>query len=197
MKKLKYPTYSFLFLLSFLILQSAKAYDFTLSIGNLCEYVGKIQTDNFGSTNLCALNPYLSSSMDYDINESLVFAPEIGFSIPKNGREDHINKMSLFALSNAKIKLSMFHFIGGMGFFITRISGSGGTEDLKNGNSTVSFPIPDSTFYSRNFIINLGFGVDFNKFWSADAHTYIFNLISNEDRAFSIALNGTYHFGEF
>lgn len=197
MKKLNYPTYSFLLLIYLLTLQSAKAYDLTLSIGNLCEYVGRIQTDNLGSTNICSLNPYLASSMEYDVNGSWILAPEIGFSFPKEGRENHINKMSLFALSNAKFKLSMFHFIGGMGFFISRVSGSGGAEDLNNGNTTVSFPIPDSTVYSRNFIINLGFGVDFNKLWSADAHTYVFNLLSNEDRAYSIALNGTYHFGEF
>ena len=30
-----------------------------------------------------------------------------------------------------------------------------------------------------------------------DNDNIIFNLLSNEDRAFSIALNATYHFGEF
>ena len=34
-------------------LQTAKAYDATLSLGNLCEYVGKIQTDDSGGTNVC------------------------------------------------------------------------------------------------------------------------------------------------
>ena len=117
--------------------------------------------------------------------------------MPKSGRDKNISKMSLFALANAKYKFSMFHFIGGTGFFISRISGKGGTEDLNNGNGTVSFPVPDTTVYSRNFIVNFGLGADFDPQWSADLHTYVFNLLKSEDRAFSIAINGTYHFGEF
>ena len=91
----------------------------------------------------------------------------------------------------------MFQAIAGAGFFISRVSGSGGTQDLNNGSTTVSFPMPESTVYSRNFIINIGIGVEINPTWSADLHTYIFNIVTSEDRAYSVAINGTYHFGEF
>ena len=91
----------------------------------------------------------------------------------------------------------MFQIIGGAGLFLTRISGSGGTQDLNNGNTTISFPMPETTVYSRNFILNFGVGAIVNKNWSADLHTFIFNMLTSEDRAFSIAINGTYHFGEF
>jgi hypothetical protein len=197
MKILKYPTVLFLTLFYFVFLQTAKAYDVTLSLGNLCEYVGKIQTDDSGGTNVCSFNPYLASSVDYAINDKFILAPEIGFSFPRHGRDEKISKMSLFALANAKYKFSMFHFIGGAGLFFSRISGSGGTQELNNGNGTDSFPMPDTTVYSRNFIINLGLGMDFDKEWSADLHTYVFNLLKSEDRVFSISINGTYHFGEF
>lgn len=196
MKILKYPTLLFsLFLL--LTPKHVTAYDVTLSLGNLCEYVGKIQTDDSGSTNLCSFNPYLASSIDFSQTNQLLLSPEIGFSFPKSGRDENISKMSLFALANAKYKFSEFHFLGGAGLFFTRISGKGGNQELNNGNTTASFPMPDSTVYTRNFIVNLGLGADFNKEWSADLHTYIFNILTSEDRAFSIAINGTYHFGEF
>jgi hypothetical protein len=197
MKNLKYLTFLFGFIL-FTFATQAKAYDFTLSLGNLCEYVGKIQTDESGSTNVCQFNPYLASSLDMYFNPDLALSPEAGFSIPKHGRDENITKMTLFALANLKYKFnSSVHAIGGLGLFFTRLSGKGGTEDLNNGNGTSSFPLPDATVYSRNFIVNLGAGVDFNQNWGADLHTYIFNALKSEDRAFSIAINGTYHFGEF
>jgi hypothetical protein len=197
MKKIKYPTYIFFLLLYFASSRAAHAYDATLSLGNLCEFVGRIQTDDSGSINVCSFNPYLASSVELAVNEQLIFAPEIGFSFPKHGRDENISKMSLFALANAKYRFSMFHFIGGAGLFFSRISGKGGTEDLNNGNGTVSFPMPETTVYARNFIVNLGLGIDLNKSWGADLHTFIFNALTSEDRAFSIAINGTYHFGEF
>ncbi len=196
MKYLKYPTF-LIGLLFLLIPFKVKAYDTTLSVGNLCEYVGKIQTDDNGATNLCQFNPYLAGSLDFHLTSNFILSPELGFSVPKHGRDENINKMTFFFLANTKYKFSVFHFISGLGLFFTRISGSGGTEDLNNGTGVSSFPLPDSTTYSRNFIVNLGLGADFNKEWSADAHTYIFNLLKSEDRAFSIAINGTYHFGEF
>lgn len=196
MKYLKYPTFliGFLFLL---IPLKVKAYDTTLSLGNLCEYVGKIQTDDNGSTNTCEFNPYVAGSIDFSVKPQFVLSPEIGLSMPKHGRDENINKMTFFLLANTKYKFSMFHLISGLGFFYTRISGNGGTEDLNNGLGISSFPLPDSTVYSRNFILNLGVGMDFSKEWSADVHTYVFNLLKSEDRAFSIAINGTFHFGEF
>ena len=178
-------------------MQSAFAYDATLSLGNLCEYIGKIQTDDSGSTNFCGFNPYLAASIDFTLPYQIILSPELGFSFPKSGRDSHISKNSFIALTNAKYKFSMFQAIAGAGFFISRVSGSGGTQDLNNGSTTVSFPMPESTVYSRNFIINIGIGVEINPTWSADLHTYIFNIVTSEDRAYSVAINGTYHFGEF
>lgn len=196
MKKTKYPTVLFsLFLL--LNMPVLWAYDAGFSAGNLCEFVGKIQTDDSGSTNVCSFNPYFAGQIDYPLTDRFLVSPELGLSIPKSGRDKNIKKMSLFALANAKYKFSPMHLIAGGGLFFTRIAGKGGTQELNNGNSTVSFPMPESTVYTRNFILNLGFGIDFSPSWSADLHTYIFNALTSEDRAFSIALNGTYHFGEF
>ncbi len=197
MKKNKYLIVLLGILLVLFTPEKSRAYDATLSVGNLCEYVGKIQVDENGGTNFCEFNPYFASSIDYSVSPEFLIAPEFGFSIPKSARDENISKMSLFILANAKYKLTNFHLIVGLGLFFTRISGSGGTEDLNNGNSTSSFPLPDSSVFTRNFILNLGAGLDFTREWSADLHTYIFNLTSSEDRAYSIAINGTYHFGEF
>jgi hypothetical protein len=201
MIKLKYPTVSvahffFAMILGFMATNSF-AYDANFSVGNLCEYVGKIQTDDNGATNTCEFNPYLSAAMDVSITDNFFLSPEFGFTIPQHGRDENISTMTLFALANTKYKFSMLHLIGGAGLFFTRISASGGTEELNNGGTTSSFPLPEGAVYTRNFIVNLGVGADFTPTISADLHTYIFNLLSSDDRAFSVLINGTYHFGEF
>jgi hypothetical protein len=196
MKILKYPTLLFSLILFFKSSQCF-AYDLTLSLGNLCEYIGQIQIDDNGTKNKCTFNPYIAGAIDYPLSNQLILSPEYGFSAPKSGRDENITKMSLFALANVKYKFSSMHLIGGLGYFITRIQGDGGEEELQNGNSTVSFPLPDTTAYSVNLILNLGLGFDFNKDWSADLHSFVFNTLTTEDRAYSFALNGTYHFGEF
>lgn len=200
MKILNYPTLLVCFFFSCASLVSSSrafAYDATLSVGNLCEYIGKIQTDDKGSTNVCEFNPYLAGGVDFALSNQFILSPEVSLSIPKSGRDTNISKMNIVLLANSKYKVSSVHFILGAGLFFTRISGSGGTETLNNGNGSVSYPIPDGIMYTRNFIVNLGLGLDFNKDWSADLHTYIFNLTKKEDRAISLAFNGTYHFGEF
>lgn len=201
MKILKYPIIAlfafFNITISMAFGASTMPYDLTLSVGNLCEYVGKIQTDDSGSKNVCSFNPYVASSVDFSLTNQWILSPEAGFSVPQSGRDKNISKMSLFLLANAKYRFSDFHFLAGAGLFFTRIAGAGGSQSLNNGNSTVSFPMPESTVYTRNFILNLGLGADFNKEWSADLHTYVFNAATAEDRAFSVAINATYHFGEF
>lgn len=202
MKILNYPSVLIslflLFALASLGRSQAFAYDANLSVGNLCEYIGRIQTDDKGSTNVCSFRPYLGGAVDYlFFDDQLILSPEITLSIPKSNRDSKITKTNLVLLANAKYKVSIVHFVLGTGLFITRIAGDGGTETLKNGNSTDDFPVPEGSAFTRNFIINAGFGVDFNQKWSADLHTYIFNLTKSEDRSFSLALSGTYHFGEF
>jgi len=195
MQNTKYPIV-LLILCFFSSMALGYTYDASLSVGNLCEYIGKIQTDENGATNSCEFNPYLSASMEVPLTNQFFVSPEAGFSFPKKGRDENISKMSLFLLANTKYKWNFFYLIGGAGFYFTRISAGGGTEELNNGNSTSAFPLPEGAVYSRNFILNAGLGFDFAKNVSADLHTYIFNLLKSEDRAFSILVNGTYHFGE-
>lgn len=196
MKILKYLTLTIGFILYF----SNKiiyAYDVNLSLGNICEYVGKIQTDDNGSLNVCNFNPYIAGAIDYSLNKQFILSNEYGLTLPQSGRDKNINKSSLFVLANIKYKYNNFHSIAGLGIFSNRIKGPGGEERLNNGNIYDSFPLPDSTTYTLNLILNLGVGIDIDKAWSADLHSYIFNALTSEDRAFSIAVNGTYHFGEF
>ncbi len=177
--------------------QNTWAYDAMLSVGNLCEYVEKIQTNDAGKTNFCSFNPYISGSIDYAFIRPLVITPQAGFTLPHAGRDTNISKMDLFVLMNVKYFWYRLQFTIGAGFLYSRISGPGGEEVLNNGNSTTSFPLPDSAVYARNFIYNLGAGVRLTRSFGAEVHAYVFNANNSEDRAFSLGANITYHFGAF
>lgn len=170
--------------------------DLNVSLGNLCEYVGTYQTDSDGSKNTCSFLPALSLSYEHYFTTKFAFAPQIGATLPKKGADDTINRMTLYVLANTKYKTNYVNLIGGMGFYFTRLSGPGGEQELNNGNGSDSFPLPKDAVYSRNVIVNLGLGLDFTDTISAELYTYIFNATSSEDRAFSIGLGATYHFGE-
>ncbi len=171
--------------------------DTYISLGNLCEYVGKIQTDDKGGKNFCSFLPILSLGHDYFFNNSdFAIAPQIGASFPKSGRDENINRMTMFALLNGKYKTQYVNLYAGGGLYFTRIWGPGGEEILNNGNSTDSFPLPKDAVYTRNMIMNLGLSADLTKEVSAEIYTFIFNALKKEDRAFSLGLNLSYHFGD-
>lgn len=196
MKKIKYLTLM-LFISSPLFAASTPSSgDLSLSLGNLCEYVGKIQTDGDGATNTCSFLPSLAGSYDFYLTKEFALSPQVGATLPKSGRDENIKRMTLFFLLNTKYKTSYVNFIGGAGLYLTRIWGPGGEEELGNGNSSDSFPLPSDPVYSRNFIVNLGLGHDFTPNWSAELYTYIFNALESEDRAFSVGASLSYHFGD-
>lgn len=190
---LKYLTFTIFFLISS---NEAFAYDTVITVGNICEFIGRIQVDEAGSSNFCNFNPYLGASFNFaPFQESFLISPEIGSTLPRSGRDSNILKMNLFALVNARYKFTYLDTFVGTGLYFTRIEGGGGEVALNNGNSTTSFPLPDSTVYSRNFILNLGIGYHFTPSWGVDFHTYLFNLLESEDRAMTLLLNVNYQLG--
>lgn len=195
MKKFIYLTIIFS-ALQVVSVQKLWAYDAAISLGNICEYVGKIQTDDSGSKNICSFKPFVSAELNAEINKYWLISPEAGLSFPQSGRDENIKKMSLFVLMNSLYRFNSFYILGGAGLYLNRISATGGFQELNNGNSSVSFPMPDSTVYTRNFILDLGLGTFFSREISAEIKTYVFNALTSEDRAFSVVFNGTYHFGE-
>jgi len=208
MNKIKYPTIK-ISILTLLVAftfsfeahaaksnAQSKSSDLYVSLGNLCEYIGTYQTDDEGTKNGCSFLPTLSGSMDYFLTNKLALSPQLGLTMPKSGVDENIKRMTLFALLNTKYKTNYVDLIGGVGIYLTRISGPGGEAELNNGNSTDSFPLPKEAVYTRNFIVNLGLALDFNQEWSGELYTYVFNALESEDRAFSIGATVSYHFGE-
>ena len=204
MNKIKYPTNkfkTFALILAFAFstnafAATAKTHEIYMSIGNLCEYLKTYQIDENGTKNGCSFLPSLSGSIDYNLLSNLAVTPQLGFTMPSSGVDENVNRFTFFILTNVKYKKDFFNIFAGTGFYITRTSGPGGELELNNGGGTDSFPLPDEAVYSRNLIVNLGLGVNFNKEISAEIYTYIFNAFESLERTYSIGLTISYHFGE-
>lgn len=193
MKKKTYP----IVLLLMILTQSCWAFDTLLSLGNLSEFVTKVQTDDSGTLSVLNFNPYLALAIDYKIeNTNLLVSPELGMTFPKSGRDSNTNRWTFYSLLNSKYLINSFFLDIGAGLFFTRVGASGGSEILNNGSTTTSFPLPDKSTLSRNAILNIGTGYKLNNEWHIELRSFIFNLTSNDDRSFSILMNGTYNFGE-
>lgn len=175
---------------------SPRADDLSLSFGNLCEFIGKIQKDGTGKKNTCDFLPVLALGYNYFLTDNFALAPQFSSTLPKAGRDKNIKRMALIGTLNGKYKTGSVDFIFGAGFFVTRIWGPGGDEILDNGDSSDSFPLPKEAIYSRNFIAHFGIGTHFTNEISSEIYTYIFNSFKKEERSFSLGLNFSYHFGD-
>ncbi len=191
-------TYLTLLLLFCLSLKPSRAFadDLNFSLSNLCEYVGRYQTNSSGQLNVCSFLPSFATSYERPLTNEWSYSPQIGFTLPKSGPDQNVSRMTFFLLANSKYKTSYVNFILGVGIYFTRISGPGGDAVLNNGTGSDSFPLPDSAVFTRNVILNLGMDYDFNKEWSANLYSYVFNLANTQKRAFSVGLGLTYHYGE-
>jgi hypothetical protein len=200
MNKIKYHTLLVILMTLTTFFPLGKAYaegtDLTLSLGNICEYVGKFQTNENGDKNFCSFMPYLASSFDIPLANGFYLAPQVGASLPQSGKDENVKRMVFFALANGKYKINLLTLTAGLGLYFTRIWGPGGEAVLNNGTGTDSFPLPEEAVYTRNFILNLGAGAQITKEISAELYTYIFNAAKSEDRSLSIGVSATYHFGE-
>jgi hypothetical protein len=175
------------------------AYDASVGLGNLSEFIGKIQTDDQGNSAIISLNPYLKLNIDfiYDAkNPNHIINSEIGLTIPKSDPDPNTHRLKFFGLLNYKYQLESLYTKIGLGLFFTRVWANDGEEELNNGSSTTSFPLPDKATVSRNAIVNLALGHSITTNLNAEIQSMIFNLTNNEDRAFSVGVCLNYQLGE-
>jgi hypothetical protein len=183
-------------LVAYFYLPNAQAVDLYAGIGNLSEYIGKVQTDDVGTLSGLTFNPYFKTSIDAKLNQNYFVESEIGLTLPKTNGDAYTHHWSFLLLLNGKYKIDKFSLTLGSGLFFTRISGNGGEETLNNGNGTTSFPLPEKSVLAKNMIVNLSGKYDFYEQFQFELQTFIFNLTNSKSRAFSLATNITYQFGE-
>lgn len=171
--------------------------DFTVGVGNITQFVGKVQTDTAGGTNGFEFSPYLNFGLELPLPFfKLSILPQLGLLIPKDGRDKRINKFEYFIIGDIGRHFSDFLIRLGAGLFMTNINSDGGTQELQNGNTTTAFYMPSRSYTARNLILDLGVEYMPHKKWSVRTEALVFNAEDSLDRAFSYTISFHYHFSD-
>jgi hypothetical protein len=183
------------FFLIFLQLTSlfGKTADFSLGLGNLTNFVRRIQKDSHGKLNSYEFNPFISTGFKFKFDHKWAIIPQLGMTFPKNGRDKKIRKFQYFAICDAGLQYESFVFRVGLGMFISKISSNGGNQTLLNGNSSTDFPMPNHSSLAHNLITNLGLEYFFHQSFSSHIQLMTFNLDDSTDRAISYTIGINYY----
>jgi opacity protein-like surface antigen len=170
--------------------------DISLGIGNLTQFVNKLQTNESGSKNIITFLPYIQLSGKIPFTERFSFIPEFTLTIPKKSNDDLITRLTYIVIGNVAYDWRRFTFLAGMGLSFTRLTADGGYKELNNGNGYDYFPVPKGTRTSSNIIFHLGTSYEFRKNMSAKVGLHFYNLEDSDERAVSYTIGLTYHFGD-
>lgn len=168
--------------------------DVSFGIGTQTQFVGKVQTDETGSTNKFEFNPYLTAAAEVSLTDKFSFYPEFGILIPESTKDPLISKMTYFFIGSLGLEIRDWVIRAGLGLSMTTISGDGGTQVLDNGNGQTSFPMPEGSATARNVILNLGTEYFIHQDWSGRLETNVYNPINSRNRSFTYQLAFYYHF---
>lgn len=175
---------------------ATKLISLEFSLGNLCEYIGKIQIDENGKKNFCQFNPIFYSTFKSELIKEINWALDAGITLPEKGRDQNITKFSFFLLYNLQYQYSFITFESGLGFYFISISGNGGVEDLNNGDGNSSFPLPSENHISSNLVTNIGTKFTINNDWSTSLKFLFFNILNSSSRTLSVIFSLNYNYGE-
>ncbi|WP_372654134.1 hypothetical protein [Halobacteriovorax sp.] len=164
--------------------------------GSLTQFVGKVQTDEAGSTNSFDFLPYIAGGIEFQLYDSFSFLPQLAISFPRSGRDENISKLTYWFQFPVAYRYETLQLSFGPGLLYNRISASGGSESLSNGVGTTDFPLPNGNSISSNLTMNVGLDWEFYPDISAKVEGWVVNLTDSESRSFNYALSGYYHFGE-
>jgi hypothetical protein len=169
-----------------------------IGLQTLTQGVGKIQTDETGSTNKFDFVPLFNFGARFGLSPDFSLGLELAQSLPKSGEDSEIKKYYTLLSVPFNYHLGQdWVFNLHTGFFFTHITGPGGTKNVPNGTGTSDFFLPEGTSSAMNYIF--GTGVQYLTPYkiSVRADIFTFNTISSSSRYVNYTIGLQYHLGEF
>lgn len=165
------------------------------TFGSLTEFYNAIQIDDAGKKNKFEFHPLLAFSTVVELNNKWSVIPEFVWVLPQHLEDNRITKNIFMIRADAGHLLrEWLRLRAGMSLAINTIHGSGGTQDLGNGNSNSSaFYVPNETRSAINNTVDLGTEFLMDKY-AFRFQTYIYSLFKQERRQVSYSLNLTYYY---
>jgi hypothetical protein len=120
--------------------------------------------------------------------------PALALSLPGRTDPDSAVRKTLLLLSvSSAFEYDRVDFRIGPGLAFYRVSGQGGTIELGNGTSSLTFYKPDYSAIARNFYLNLGAGVQFGRRFRADLDAVVMGVLGTR-RALNLVVGVSYGF---
>jgi len=171
--------------------------DLHFGAGLMNQYIGKFQKEANGDTSSFNHRLTLEAGTEYKLNETWSLLGYFGFLWPGGSEDEQISKQTYYLFGEVGHWLSEQLLIkSGTGFYITSISGEGGTKALRNGTGTTNFFVPDQSSSARNVTLNLGAEYFYWDNYSTQFKILAFNPLNSRNRTFNYALTFHYHFGD-
>ena len=186
---------------TFLILFSIESIAY-VAFGSHTPALFKYQVDSFGSTRLLDLNFMVGAHLKIPVKflKGHYARPEIGLNFDSSEMEDEYGRSTIYILYDLAWEWKKNIFLRyGVGTFIDKVFGPGGTKVQNNGGSFSTFYKPVGKAYSYTSSINLGIEYQleygggplesrlFRPMFRVETHT--FSPLSSNQRAFSVSVN--------
>ncbi len=165
---------------------------FGLGLGGYALDTGT-QKDAQGGSNATTIHPGINGKLIFNISGSNSFNPEFGYVFHREtadtyGTQSKKTIYILWDLSYAITKKLILQY--GIGTFMTKISGDGGTVSVRNGESgTATAYKPEESVTSYNSTLNLGVEYFFFDKTSFKGEGFVFSFLSSEKRNIKYAIS--------
>ena len=196
-------SYFVLVLIPFLLfnIKEGKAY---ISFGSFTPALSKYQVDSFGSTSVLDLNfmlgVHLSIPFKFKPFKNHFFRPEIGLIFESSEMDDEYFRNTTYLLYNLAWEFKKNTFLRyGIGTFIDKVGGVGGSKVQNNGSSYATFYRPSTTIYSYTSSFNIG--IEYELTYRGNPleskkyrplvrfETFTFSPLNSKRRAFGFSMN--------
>ena len=194
----------FIFLIAPFLLLPLKEGRAHISFGSFTPALLKYQVDSFGSTNILDLNLMLGVHLNIPLTfkplKSHFFRPEIGIIFESSEMDDEYFRSTTYLLYDFAWEFRKNTFLRyGLGTFIDKVGGIGGSKIQNNGSSYATFYRPMTTIYSYTSSINIGIEYELtyrglpleSKRYRPliRFETFTFSPLNSKRRAFALSIN--------
>ena len=164
-----------------------------VGIGGYVPFGFSTQKESNGDTNATTFHPMVSLNGIVTSIFGQLFVPELGL-VEHLGEYDEYRKRTIFVLFDlAYVVNDSFLLRYGVGTFMTRISGDGGSVELNNGNTTQTFYRTSESITSYNTTLDFGMELAYNKNYAFKLEGYLFGLFDANSRKISYSLSLNYY----
>ena len=146
-----------------------------------------------GEKNTFSFHPMFVLNGAYPVLPGHLFTPQLGMALHRNKFDENEKKTVFILMDVAYILHPIFILRYGIGSFLTKVGGNGGSILLNNGNDTTAFAKPDHTVTSYNTTLNFGLEYGVNRNYAIQSEAFLFNLFDSRARAISYLLAVNYY----